>query len=136
MTKKKPAPTSQVGKLRLCQAVTLKGSKCRSYAQSRSKYCYFHNPKLAANRKAAQSRGGRNGRAKHLPPETPAVNLKTAEDVRTLISETVSELRRGELDPKISTAIGYLATIALKSIEQGCLEERVRRIEETLSQGR
>ena len=127
-----PAPSTQVRSGRGCQAVTRAGSGCRNNASHGSDFCFFHDPKLAEERKHAQRLGGSRSQRQFLPPDTSDVDLKTPEDVRILISDTVSRLRRGELEPKVCSTIGYLAQVGLKSIEQGDLEERIRRMEETL----
>ena len=41
-------------------------------------------------------------------------------------------VRKGQLDPRVSNAIGYLAGILLRALEQGPTEERLARLETTL----
>lgn len=47
-----------------------------------------------------------------------------------LIGETISQVRRGEIDPRIANAIGYLSGVALRAREQGDLEDRMTKLEE------
>jgi len=64
-----------------------------------------------------------------LPPDTPDKPLASGADVISLLAETINQVRRGEVDPRISNAIGYLAGILLKARERAELEERVSRLE-------
>ena len=42
-------------------------------------------------------------------------------------------LRRGQLDPRVANAMGYLTSVLLRSLEQGPIEERLAKIEVTLA---
>ena len=42
-----------------------------------------------------------------------------------LLGETINQVRKGQIDPRISNAIGYLSGIMLKAMEQGDLEQRL-----------
>ena len=67
-----------------------------------------------------------------LPENAPDVTVKSADDVVALLSETISQVRRGQLDTKIANSIGYLAGVILKAREQSDLETRISALEETL----
>jgi hypothetical protein len=45
-------------------------------------------------------------------------------------------VRRGQLDPRVANAMGYLASILLGALQQGPLEERLQRLEATLGLGK
>jgi hypothetical protein len=45
-------------------------------------------------------------------------------------------VRRGQLDPRVGNAVGYLASILLGALQQGPLEERLSRLEATLGLGK
>jgi len=49
-----------------------------------------------------------------------------------LLSRTVNQTLRGEIDPKVANAVGYLSSVILRAKEQGEIEERVAKIEEAL----
>lgn len=121
---------------RHCRGIKLNGEPCGAWATLRSDFCFYHDPDKTAVQKAARSKGGRMRRAPHeavcLPKDKAPVDLKTPEDMRVLMSETISCLRRLPIDTKVASTIGYLAQIGLKAIEQNELEERLRRIEEKL----
>jgi hypothetical protein len=46
-------------------------------------------------------------------------------DVVTLLSETISQVRRGEIDPKIANATGYLSSVLLRALEGGELAREI-----------
>jgi predicted site-specific integrase-resolvase len=52
------------------------------------------------------------------------------------LAETINQVRRGEIDPRISTAIGYLAAILLKAKQQDELDQRIKRLEAILDSQR
>lgn len=92
MSKKNPPPATQVRNRphannikgsKSCRATTTKGQPCKSLAISGSRYCFFHDPKKKAKRKAAQSKGGKNALARHRPEplDLPDVLLTSAHDV-------------------------------------------------------
>ena len=70
-----------------------------------------------------------------LPPETPDNPLRSTTDVSTLLSESINQVRRGQLDPRVANAVGYLASILLNALDQGLVEERLSRVEATLGLG-
>lgn len=118
----------------ICTGKTRGGRRCKAYAQSGSRFCFFHDPK--SKRKAVQARrkGGKVGLERVTSPAEfdGPVELSSAEDVRKLLSECVTHLRDGRMLAKTCTTIGYLAQVVLKSIEQGELEERLRKLEELI----
>lgn len=116
---------------RQCRAKTKEGIRCRSIALPNSDYCYFHDPSKAEERKAAHVRGGKQGLYRVLE-KAPDVSLKSCADIVQLICETVSQVRRGELDPKIANSVGYLANVAVRALETGDIEERVQALEDAI----
>ena len=58
--------------------------------------------------------------------------LATPKDVSDLLAQSINQLRRGELDPKVANAVGYLSTVLLRALEQGPLEERMAKLEAML----
>ena len=67
-----------------------------------------------------------------LPPETPDNPLNNVHDVSLLLGQSINQVRRGQLAPRVATAVGYLAGILLSALQQGPLEERLQRLEATL----
>lgn len=81
--------------------------------------------------RCARRAGGikRSRPAKVLPQGTPEIVVEDSSDVSTLITASINQLRRGELDPRVANGIGYLATVLLRSLEQGQMEQRVSEME-------
>ena len=46
-----------------------------------------------------------------------------------MLGETINQVRRGELDPRVANAVGYLAAHLLKTLERTELEERITDLE-------
>ena len=97
-------------------------------------YCFFHNPTNSVERQAASSKGGKRGRVATLPTQTPVLKVQSAQDVVILLSESINQVRRGEIDPRIANAVGYLSGLFLKAREQGEIEERLSELESSLRQ--
>ncbi len=105
-----------------CQHVKNDGSRCRANAQRSAEFCFFHDPDKETQREEASRSGGQAGAAKVLP-DAPMVAVASSSDVSVLLGKTINQVRRGELDPKVSNAIGYLANVLLKALEQGRVED-------------
>ena len=114
-----------------CRKIKPGGVRCRANIRNGSKYCFFHDPHSAPARDAARKAGGiqRSRKAAVLPSDTPDKPLASGADVIGLLGETINQVRRGEVDPRISNAVGYLAGILLKARERAELEERLARLE-------
>jgi len=67
-----------------------------------------------------------------LPPQSPDCPLENPIHVSTLLADSINRVRRGELDPRVANAVGYLATVLLRALEQGPLEERLAKLEAAL----
>jgi hypothetical protein len=117
---------------RQCSAVKTDGERCHAKALVGSSRCFFHDPESADERIAASRRGGEKNRPVTLPPDTPDFPLATANDASSLIGRTINQLLRGQIDPKIATAVGYLVTAKIKATDAGTLERRVAALEATL----
>ena len=117
-----------------CCHLKAKGSRCKANVRIGSRYCFFHDPESAADRHAAQVNGGkeRSRSVAVLPRETPDRPLATAADVIGLLAQTINQVRRGEIDPHVSNAVGYLAGILLKAADKNELEQRLARLEAVL----
>jgi hypothetical protein len=96
--------------------------------------CVFRDPARATDGQRARRAGGVNRRrpAAVLPADTPDYPLTTPKDVSGLLAQSINQLRRGELDPKVANCVGHLSGVLLHSIEKGSVEERLGRIEVVL----
>lgn len=112
-----------------CQAMKPDGSCCQAAALPGSGFCFFHDPARAEDRRAAQSFGGSQNRMKTLAADAPDVKVADCRDVVILISQTINQVRKGQVDPRVANAVGYLANILIKAVEQGELEGRLAEVE-------
>jgi len=120
-----------------CTKTKADGTICRANARTGSAFCFFHDPAVAKQRMAARKAGGieRSKKAAVLPSSLPDVPLKSVQDVVALLAATINQVRKGQVDPRISNAVGYLAGILLKGMEQGDTEKRLVELE-TIINGR
>lgn len=51
--------------------------------------------------------------------------MQNTQDVSNLLADSINQVLRGQLDPKVGNSVGYLASVMLRSLEQGRTEERV-----------
>jgi hypothetical protein len=112
-----------------CKAKKPDGKSCKLAALPGSEFCFFHDPEKAGERRAAQSLGGSRNRMKTLAADAPDVKLGDSQAVINLIEETVNDVRKGKLDPRVANSIGYLINVLIKARDQGELEERLSRLE-------
>jgi hypothetical protein len=67
-----------------------------------------------------------------LPGDTPDHPLEKTTDISHFLADSINHLRRGQLDPRVANAVGYLTSVLLRALEQGPVEERLARIEAIL----
>jgi hypothetical protein len=121
---------------RQCEAQTQAGTRCRGQALTGSAYCFAHDTAQAEARAEARRRGGRAAirGATVLPEDTPDLPLASVADVTALLGQSINEVRKGKIDPRVANAVGYLGNILLRALEGGelarQLEELRREVEE------
>lgn len=119
-----------------CKAVTKSGKECRAPRLNGSDYCFFHDPERVEERRISQSRGGLAKLIRtELQPVLDDVPVQSAADIVTLLGGTINDVRTGRIDPRIANAVGFLAGVALKAIEQAEIEEKITELG-TAMQGR
>lgn len=118
--------------IRPCKAARQDGVVCQTAPLLGSDFCYFHDPAKADERRQAQSLGGRQHRIRTLNAATPDARMRDCGDVVALISETINQVRKGTIDPRIANSVGYLANVLIKAFEQDELETRIERLETLL----
>jgi hypothetical protein len=119
-----------------CIGRTSDDGQCKSPRLSSSQYCFFHDPDLTEERKAAQSAGGQRNTIKVLPASTPDVKLGSAEDQSKFLEETMSQVRRGELDPKVANTLGYLFSLHIKIESNLETDRRISTLESLIKRQR
>ena len=105
------------------------GKKCQANATASSGLCFFHDPDRAADRRAAQRAGGLRNKGISLPADTPDLEMRNVKNVVALLGVTINQVRRGQIDPRVSNAVGYLSGMLLKAFEIGSLEDRISALE-------
>jgi hypothetical protein len=119
---------------RQCQFQRKDRTRCKAYAHKGLPFCFFHDPAFHNQRAAARKAGGiARTRRVVLPAHAPVKSLRTAADIGELLGETINQVRRGEIDLRVSNATGYLSGILLSAIEKGLLEERLAALEAVLT---
>ena len=124
-----------------CRATRKDGDPCRAEAQSRSDFCFFHDPEKEVERHDAKVAGGNTGKLATLPAVKPWRGVAGEVDVLKAVSpvelvdllcNTIDDVRIGAIDPKVANAVGYLAGIIVKVQELEAVVERLSAIEEVL----
>lgn len=111
----------------------INNKQCEANAMKNSNFCYLHNPNISDEEKqSAQSKGGQNRSLKIYQPLLP-IEINSAKDITKLLTETINQVREGNLDCRIANTIGFLAGITLKAFEISSLEERINKIESTIN---
>jgi hypothetical protein len=108
------------------------GRRCQAMAMDGSLYCFFHDPATQTARKAAQQRGGQANGPAVLPADAADVPLHNGQDVSAFLAETINQVRRGQVSPKIASTVGYLSSLLMKTLEMSDIEERLARVEQAL----
>ena len=116
-----------------CRQTSANGKRCEGWAMDGSDFCFFHNPESKDARHAAQSRGGQGNRGPVLSLDSEDVQLRSAQDLAELLAETITQVRKGLISPKIATAIGYLAGPLMRAFDAGSMETRLARLEQALN---
>jgi hypothetical protein len=112
-----------------CTGVKPDGTQCQAAALPDSDFCFFHDPSKKDERREAQAAGGRQNRAKTLDAETPDIKIRNYKDVVALLSQTIDQVRRGQIDPRVANSVGYLASPLVRALAQNELEDRIEKLE-------
>lgn len=117
-----------------CRFRKKNGEICRANSQSDDGLCIFHDPARAGEVSRARRTGGkkRSQGATVLPPDTPDHTLGNSHDVARLLADTINQVRRGQLDPRVANTVGYLSNILVAALQLGPLEDRLLRLEGTV----
>jgi hypothetical protein len=113
-----------------CKAKTKAGGTCRAPAVERG-LCFFHaHPEKLAE--LGRQGGSKNRHQRLVADDLQEKRFANVEDVRSLLEETVNHVRNGKLDCRLSNAIGFLAGMLLKALDQGQIERRLAELEAIL----
>ena len=113
-----------------CPASRRDGQPCQG-AANKSGFCMAHDPALAERRREAARLGGKGkARAARLGKLVPP-RLMAVYDTLEL---ALGQVYRGEIDPRVATAMASLAGAMVKVLTSGELEQRVRLLEDRQAQ--
>jgi hypothetical protein len=107
-----------------CRAVRSDGQPCRA-AAGPSGFCIGHHPNADANHRKGGHATRKSEQALRLLP----ARLRPVAD---LLEQALGEVYRGELEPKVASAMASLAAALCRIVQAGEVEERLRSIEQAL----
>jgi hypothetical protein len=115
-----------------CQHLKDNGDPCAAPAMADG-FCFFHSPNIPEDQKsAARVTGGKNN-ALVIREALPPIPIHKPEDAVSLISDTITRIRSGTMDPRVGNSIASLVNSALKAIEVANIERRLSVIEGAVS---
>ena len=117
-----------------CAHIRTTGERCRGYAVTSSRFCFAHDPAQALKRDDARRRGG--GAGKIGPLSESSLIVRSMGDVLELIETTINDVRAGRVDVRVANAVGYLANVSVKVIQQADIEARLEALESVLEPDR
>lgn len=111
-----------------CKAKTKAGARCRGIAV-KDGLCALH-----ADPGRAAELGRKSGKARRRVIQEDAAGPvltppRTAQDVRDLIGQAMTDVHGRRMDTRIANALGYLATVLVKAIEVSDIEVRLQALE-------
>ena len=119
--------------MKKCKYKKTDGEKCNSYAMTKSDYCWRHSPDVTEEEKADALRRGGKGKSKRLVINLPDLKIQNTHDLPPFLIDTIRSVRGGLIDTRIGSVVGYLSSILLRSYEISNLEERIERLEQTMT---
>jgi hypothetical protein len=95
-----------------CESRKKNGERCGADTQTGKALCVFHDPARVSEGRRARRAGGitRSRAAEVVPCDTPDHPLGDTKQVSLLLADSINRLRRGQLDPRVANAMGYLAS--------------------------
>ena len=115
-----------------CEKIKSDGQKCRAMAIANSQYCFFHDPSVAEAREGGAATRRSSERPAVLPADAADVPLHSGKDVAAFLAETINQVRKGRVSPKVASTVGYLSSLLMKALDTTDLEERLARVEQVL----
>ena len=114
-----------------CVAPRKDGSACHCAALPGDPHgmCFWHSPDRAGQRATAQLRGGITRQHAVGIRNAPTVRLDSVEEVRDVLADVITKVRRGQLEPKAANSLGYLLMQGLKAVELSNISRRLKALE-------
>ena len=118
---------------RACKGSKEDGTACGSPPLQDGDYCLMHDPAHAEEMAEARRLGGlRRRKEKAVEGAYDIEGLENVAQVRRLLEIAVMDTLSLENSIARSRTLAYLAGVALKALEAGDTEERLRALEETV----
>ena len=118
---------------RTCKARNENGDPCRQAALREGDFCFWHSPDHAQEAQEARRLGGlRRRREKAVAGAYGLEGLGSVEQIRRVLEIGVLDCLGLDNSIARSRTLAYLAQVAVKLLEVGELEQRVRAIESVL----
>lgn len=122
---------------RTCKATAASGQPCRAAPLKDSSYCFTHDPDRVTERQQARRLGGlRRRREKAVSQAYRWGGLHQVAEIQRLLEIAVADTLSLDASIRRSRTLGYLSSLALKTLEIGELEARVSALEQLLESGR
>ena len=114
-----------------CAAKRTDGKACHCAALPDDPYgmCFWHSPDRAGQRVKAQIAGGHTRQHAVGVRNAPTVHLESVDEVRQVLADVITKVRRGQLDPKSANSLRYLLALGLRAVELTNLDRRLRTLE-------
>jgi hypothetical protein len=137
MTKSRtPAPDSRGKTVRQCKHPRTDGGSCRTPPLRSGPFCYFHEPKKAVERAAAQCRGGQANRDSRLPAAAPEFALRNAREIAEVLVWVFNQFLKGAIGTKEMYAAAFILNVMLKARDADQDEKRQEELEEAVEKPR
>lgn len=115
---------------RRCGALNEQRQPCRQHPLRDGDFCFWHSPDHAEEAAAARRLGGlRRRRESTVQGAYEFDGLDSVRSIRRLVEIAVLDALGLDNSIARSRALGYLAQVALKTLEVGELEERLQTLE-------
>jgi hypothetical protein len=116
-----------------CRAFRPDGKPCRAGAIQSEEYCFWHSREHAEEAAEARKLGGRRRRREKITAGAyDFEGLETVAQIRRLLEIAVTDTLGLENSVARSRALAYLAQVALRALETGEFEERLRSLEQAI----
>jgi hypothetical protein len=116
-----------------CQAKNQRGEPCKAPEIPGREWCFWHDPERSKARQKARRKGGLSvhyGSGGGAPRE---VSLREVGDFLELLEIAAGDVLGRKPSLQRARALAYLATVGLRVLEAGSLEERVAALEQRLT---
>ena len=118
---------------RACKAAKAAGGACGANPQQDSDFCFWHDPEHAEEVAEARRLGGlRRRKEKAVEGAYDFGGLGEVSQVRRLLEIAVLDTLSLENSVARSRTLAYLSQVALKTLEVGEFEERLRGLEDAV----